>query len=195
MKAESKGIEFFGEVDKKNGKMSSAYPAWYHTNKVEELALEVDDLKRKLDSGFFEGSQRMNIKADYDAKYAKLQSIMSCSPTLSGPEKDAIAEVRKTLETEIQGAMFTRSEMMHGLADAHEEARRMTQPSISAYGLTDFCRKNGIEPVKGKISRNQAVKLWKICGKAIGEATNVESLRKDSWGGTYKVPRSLEEMA
>ncbi len=52
----------------------------------------------------------------------------------------------------------------------------------------------GIKPVNGKISRNQASTAWKICGRLLGEQTNTEALRRDSYGGTYHSGRKLEEL-
>jgi len=73
--------------------------------------------------------------------------------------------------------------MKKGLADAHEEARRMCQPCIR---LTDdeavMAQAARIKGVKSgqsyMVSRTQAEKLWKLSRKALGELANTNELRK-----------------
>jgi hypothetical protein len=79
--------------------------------------------------------------------------------------------------------MFTASDMMRGTADAHVEAERMVKPCVkiqSEYeaGLAKAC---GMNIENGKVSRNDAARIWKIQGKLLGESIlDAEQLRNQS---------------
>jgi hypothetical protein len=80
----------------------------------------------------------------------------------------------------ISDAMFKRSEMERGVADAHEEARRMSEPVLK---LEDkeliFVRAcEGKIEANGKVSRTTAERCWKIISRLLGENSNTEVLRK-----------------
>lgn len=76
--------------------------------------------------------------------------------------------------------MFTRSDMMFGVASAHEEARRMVEPVIAlTKEQLEMAEDIEIKIVGEKTSRNGASKMFKLIGKLINEPTNIEWLRKD----------------
>ena len=81
----------------------------------------------------------------------------------------------------IRDSMFSRKDMEKGLADAHEEARRMSQPCIELKDDLITFAKNCDVVVNntGKVSRKGAEKMWKIASRLLGELSNTESLRKD----------------
>jgi len=111
-------------------------------------------------------------------------------PKLSDGEKDRLARIYKEeLSPQISASLFTRTDMMKGMANPHEEAKRMVQPCIKLSGeavqFADLCKvevKNG-----NMVSRNNAAKMFKLIGKLLGMPTNIEVLRKDTYGGTVKV--------
>jgi hypothetical protein len=57
---------------------------------------------------------------------------------------------------------------------------RMTEPCIEVKGdAAQIAKACNVRMTKGKVSRDGAAKIWKILGKAIGERTNTENLRRD----------------
>ena len=117
-----------------------------------------------------------------------IDSLMLTVAHLSGHESYTIDGQRDS--------MFTRSEMKKGLADPHDEARRMVQPCIDITGNVHVARSCGIDVPTGqtKINRNQATKMWKILGRLCDERTNVEYLRKDRNTGVFHPDVPLHEM-
>ena len=115
-------------------------------------------------------------------------------PKLKGKEEEEAAKFYGHLSDQLRDAMPSRSDMKKGLADAHEEVRRMTTPIIDVRGKTKMLSNMGIEAKGGKITRTQAAKAFKIVGRVLGEPTNIEYLRRDYNHGTFHPERSLEEM-
>lgn len=73
-----------------------------------------------------------------------------------------------------------RREMKKGLADSHEEARRMTTPNIKlSPELIEVAEACNVKHTDGKISRTEAEKIWKITSRYLDEPSNTEYLRKD----------------
>ena len=111
----------------------------------------------------------------------RIDEITNSRPEIRDNERSELQRHHKELSKKISEAMFTRSEMHRGTASAHEEAKRMTQKLIGVspklMGMAKACN---VSVVKGKISRNEATKIWKILGRLIGEGTNVEGLRRDN---------------
>jgi len=176
-----KDIEFFGSVDRKEGKadgaITSEYPAWMHTYQIEELEESISRKERALDEGSIPGEHVSNSREELKREKGKLTLIKKSKPKLNATQKDKLYNDYKELGKGIEGYLFTRSDMMKGTADAHEEAERMIKPSIPVSPeIAEMCN---LKPEKGKISRNDASKAWKIIGRALGEPTNVETLRKD----------------
>lgn len=176
---------FFGEIDKnKHGNIASDYPAWMHETGIDDMREEINREERTEKMGFAapaDPERAMRLKA----KKKRLEAIESSKPKLSDKDKDEIAKYRTKLGERIGETMFTRSEMMTGRGiSAHEEAKRMSEPGISLnpkYAKMCNARTSG-----GKASRDNAVRVWKILGAAIGEPTNTEGLRRDRNDGTYK---------
>lgn len=175
--------KIFGEVDRtKEGKIKSQYPAWYYEQHIDELKESIRHRERQLESDLVipseKGIQRERLRQEKE----RLVQIESSKPTFSGVEKDELVKIRKELGDKIKASMFSKGEMDRGVADAHEEARRMVDPIIELktereLNLAEGC---GIKIKDGKISRKDAEKMWKISGKSIGDGTptNVETLRR-----------------
>ena len=195
-------ITFFGAADRvgktTQGKIASEYPAWYHDVRIDNLEQEIAENERKMAPEYvgLEESEKAKLRATTAQLKQMHTAIIASKPNLSAKDKDELAATYQYLSEQISDSMYSRSEMNKGLANAHEEARRMKKPIISADKFVMAARKMGIEIPKGqkKISRDQATKVWKICGKLLGEETNAESLRKDYKHGTFHPDRSLEEM-
>ena len=180
-----KDFNFFAETDKnKAGELSSQFPAWYFDVHISELKESIASKKRAL------RDNRIPTEAIHDNKIElanmedQLTAIEKSQPTLSDKEKDFLMKTYRAIRIKIQDTMFTRTDMLRGTADAHEEAKRMVNPIIELdkeqVGLAKSCG-GKIYEVRGKsmVSRNDASKIYKIAGKLLGEPTNVEALRRD----------------
>lgn len=181
----SKGIVYFGEVDinKKTGLPSSDYPAWCHDPQIEELKDEIRASEKAIDLELYKGKDLMRMREQLSIKKNRLEQILDSKPKVSDTDKDRIASARKELGERIGESMFTASDMMRGTADAHIEAERMVRPCVaikSEYeaGLAKSC---GMNIENGKISRNDAARIWKIQGKLLGESIlDAEQLRRQT---------------
>lgn len=182
-------VQFFGAVDRKerraNGIICSEYPAFYFTSIIDDMEEDIARKERELGSGMTPAAHAPKQKADLEREKARLVEIKNSKIKLTGKVKDEAAKVHKELGGLIQDSMFTRTDSEKGLADAHEELRRQTQPLFNVRGHTQLFHNMGINIKDGKASRNQISKVYKIIGKVLGENTNTERLRPDRRGGTY----------
>lgn len=177
-------IQFFTEVDrnKTTKKITSEYPGWYFVDReqFEDTERETTELKNQLEMEMIPKGERPYIKSQVERNEAILDKIKNSMPTLKDGDKDLVAKVYKQLGKEIGASMFTRTEMKKGLANPHDEANRMVKPCIEVNEkVAQMAEACGVRVRSGKISRNEASKIYKITGKYLGENTNVEMLRKD----------------
>lgn len=191
-------VQFFGSVDRKDGKsdgkITSEYPAFYFTTQIDELRENIARNERALESGAINPQSVPELKAEIKRDIVRLSEINKNHISLTGKDKDEAADLYKELGGQIQDSMFTRSDMMKGLANPHDELKRMKDPIIPVGKNGKIFENMGIKPVKGKVSRTQASKVFKVLGKVLGEETNVEYLRKDHKYGRYHSDVPLEEM-
>jgi len=179
-----KGLDFFTGADKnRDGKNASEYPAWMHQSQMDELRESIRQREHALDNDLVYASERMIQRDRLKKEKEKLGVIEESKPKLEGPELDRLVKARKYLGGEITKLMYSHSEMERGTADAHEEARRMTEPCVSIKGedvlpIIKACGVDGVT-VDCRISRNQAEKCWKILSAYLGEPQNTEVLRKE----------------
>lgn len=175
-------IEFFGKVDRaKDGSIGSEIPAWMLETHIEELRESVAQKERMIASGDVPASEVPYLRESYKKEKERLEEIEISKPKLSAEQIDGLHKAHKKVGEQIAESMFSRDEMMKGLADAHEEARRMVKPIIAVD--PELARACNVPVVDGKVSRNGAIKIWKIAGKYLGEGTNPEALRKDTKRG------------
>ena len=195
-----KDIEFFGAEDRFHGRkdegITSEYPSWYFKVALEELRESIAQKKRALESGNIPRSEIPYAEEALKRESKKMAQIISSVPKLSGPDRDGLAKVYKKLKGAIGDSMFTGYQMKKGLVDVHEEARRMADPIIDLKdeGEVMLAAKMGITPVNGKVSRNEASRMFKIIGRLIDEETNVETLRKEGFGSVRQSEVDLEDM-
>ena len=194
-------IQFFGACDRKGklktGSIRSEYPVWYHPQRIRELEEEIDSYDRKVASGAIDKTPNYaEYKAEIDRKRVLLNEISADIPDLKGKELDRVAKAYETLGEQIKELMPTRTNMTKGLANAHEELRKDTTPCVNVDGFVDLARECGVAiEAHGKtITRKQAMKAWKIMGRALGSNSNVEYLRRDANYGTYHGERSIDQM-
>jgi len=170
-------ISFFGKVDRKGDRITSEYPSWMLDVHVDELRESVAQRERALERGDVAPSEVNYIREALKKEKARLAEIDVAKPKLTSEQTDKVAKEYDKLGKEIKDSMFSYDEMQKGLANPHEEARRMVNPCIKV----DFevARACGVTPnEKGLVSRNDAAKIFKISGKFLGENTNVEALRR-----------------
>ena len=192
--AEEKGIVFFGEIDRnEKGQIKSEFPAYYFESNIEDLRDEIGWKKRALERKNINWEDVESTKKEVEGLEKKLHLIETSKPKLKGADKDKIYNEYKRLGGEIRDAMFPRTEMMKGLASGHEEAKRMVNPSITVDPrLAAACN---VKLTKGKASRNDASKMFKIMGKVLGDVpTNTEFLRRDRNTGKVDVVFPDEEV-
>lgn len=172
-------MEFFGSLDKsRDGRIVSHMPAWYNERQVEELREEIGRTLRALDRGEVPDSHVPKAKADLEALQRKLQDITGQKPKVGDNERNLLWKYYKALGGLIEATLFSYDEMQLGRVDPHEEARRMKDPIIALdKELVELAESCGVKPQKNMVSRDQAAKMFKICGKLLGEPTNTESLR------------------
>lgn len=182
-------IQFFGEADHSYGergakKISSTYPGWYFDVHRENLKEDIAMTENSLNMDLIPKTEVNVTREKLAQKKKRLKEIEASKPKLSGPDKDRYMKLKDKLGEKISESMFTRDEMKKGLADAHEEARRMTEPCIRVdsneaemlSGMNVSLTRDG---TAFKVSRNQASKAWKMLRKLSDESPNVESLRRD----------------
>lgn len=178
----AKKYEFFGDVDKDfRGNVRSEYPAWYFESQVEIIKEERASQIRRIERGEIPPDHIPYAKQEIAQLDERVRSIEKSKPDLTAAEKENLHKCYIELAESISESMFTRSEMMMGTASANEEARRMVSPCV---GLSPKLRAlakamNVKMDQGGKVSRNGAIKTWKIIAKLIGEGSNVEALRRD----------------
>ena len=194
-------IQFFGAVDRqgklKTGTVRSEYPCWYHPARVDELAESINKDERMVKSGAIDNlPNSQEFRSELERKKVLLTEIEKDRPILTGKDKDRVANAYLNLQGQIANLMPSYTDMTKGLANAHEENRKDTTKCVNIEGFVDIARQCGVPVEKhtNTITRKQATRAWKIMGKALGEVSNVEYLRKDENTGTFKPERTIDQM-
>lgn len=180
---------FFGKTDRKpkvdaNGnfsnKIGSSYPCYMHTAQIEKLRESIEEKEHSLSMGTVHPIEVEPTKRRLAQEKAKLESIETSKPKITPELYNKICAEEARLGSEITSALFTEYDMQKGLADPHLEASRMRLPCVTVD--KDLARRCNIDvDSKGKSTRSQAERMWKILRwlKTDGDATiNVEVLRK-----------------
>jgi len=175
----------FGPIDtNKHGKRASEYPGWYFNEQVDELKETIASSERTLRSGAISDESKELLMERLRADKERLTSILDSLPKVSEADRTRLLKFRADMGSRIAEAMFTYSDMQRGTADAHEEAKRMSEPCISIKDETGdiaaIVKACGVEHVspKGQITRTDAERAWKIISGYLEENTNTETLRK-----------------
>jgi hypothetical protein len=174
-------MKIFGDVDKtKDGKVKSQYPAWYYETHIDELRESIRHKEYQLESDLIPLSEKGITRERLKQEKERLEEIEKSKAKFTATEKDDLSKIRKDLGQRIKDGMFTRSQMEKGLADAHEEARRLSEPviEIKTEVEKELAKECEVKVIDGKVSRKGAEKIWKIASKALGEMSNTEELRK-----------------
>lgn len=172
-------FSFFGEVDKIKGQIGSEYPAWTMPHQLDTLREGIGQKERTLKTGYVgDVEATMRVREDLKKEKARLEEIVKSKPKLTAKQKEDVATEYGKLKNMIAESLFSRSDMKLGLADAHEEADRMTLPFISVD--KEIAAACNVPTFGGKVSRDGASKMYKIIGRYLGDRTNVEYLRKNA---------------
>ena len=124
-----------------------------------------------------------------------MPTIKASVPKLNGKEKDELGRLYEDMQQKISDSMYSRTDMKKGLVDVHEEARRMSEPIIPVdVKHRKFMVNHGIIPKKGKITRNEASRAYKMSGRVLDANTNTEALRRDYKTGVTKFEKTLREL-
>lgn len=173
----------FGQIDKnRSGRIASEYPAWYYDVHIENLKESIGKAKRALDRGAVQPEMVPVMRVEIERDEAKLSEIENYQPKLSVAEREKLQKLYKEeLCPLISQSLFTYTQMQKGLAPAHEEAKRMIKPvlEVNSPMLAEMVEAVGGKLIGKKASRNDVAKVFKLVGRLLGEATNVEVLRRD----------------
>jgi len=178
-------IVFFNEIDlKKDGSISSEYPCWFFDVHIEEMKESIASKKRQLKLGLVHPEMVGRVQAEVENQEKRMKEIENSKPKLSGAAQDFAYGEYKKLCDQLSDSMPTRREDRQGFVRPHEELQRLNTPYVSVDPkIAAAC---GIKGSKGKITGKQAARCVQIIGKALGENTNIERLRRDGGVESYK---------
>ena len=193
-------IKVFGDFERrKDGRPRSEYPGWYYEGRrhVEELEDSIKQRERMLKMGAVSHEKEGEYRERLEMEKERYEKIKESVPKLDGEHKDRVAKLVKELRGDISGSQFTRTDMLLGLADAHEEAQRMSTKKIPIRSEDEaaLAKEMGIKVEDGKISRTDKERLWKIGRKALGESTNTEVLRRERDSRSHEIRSALKKQA
>lgn len=185
MKDMVENLEFYGNMDKDvKGNIQSMYPAWYCEQFLNELNNQIDQMENSVRMGFVPQGSLPEHNMILEQNRQKRDDILASKPRPSQGERDRLQKAYKELGKIISDTMYTRSEMQMGLADAHTEAKFMSEHVIPVpKTLEDLFKAAQAKTEKGKATRNAFAKVFKVIGKLIDEPTNIEVLRRDKATG------------
>jgi len=177
---EEGSIQFFTEMDlDPKGRIKNTYPVYFERNQEQDIKEEIRRIETGIENRYYTGATMGEAMERLKKAKESLDRIQAIRPQFE-KQKDSISKFVKELATEISPAMYRRKELAKNLVDAHEEAKKMVEPVIR---LTPWSAKvahdNGIRVTDGKISRDDATRLWQMGREALGESRNVEFLRRD----------------
>ncbi len=172
-------IKFFGSVDcDKDGNITSDMPAWYFPRHIQVLQDSIDRKKAGLARGAYTSDMIPTVQGEIEMEEKKLNVIKRTKPNLTGPDKDKCYDAYKKIAEQIGDSMPTRRDSKLGLADPYKEMGRLKEKHFKVEDA-EIAKACGVNPVGGKISGDEANKMYQILGRALNENTNVEKLRKD----------------
>jgi hypothetical protein len=180
------GIEFFGKVDKKvdpetgEKRVTSDYPAWYFGPQNMKIEDDIGKLERGLKNDEISEKGRPAARKELEILRAKRDEINKSRPQYTSKQMDTVASITNDLGNEIRESMYSRSDEARGLVNAHRELDRQMTPCIPIKGdAITVARKLGCRISNdGKVSGNDANRIWKILRASMNEDSNVEILRR-----------------
>lgn len=171
-------FQFFSEIDfNQYGNVSGFVPAYMNPTLIEDLKREIESEEMALSRQDLNPERRSILSKSLNQKKERLHIIENEKPNI---DKDKVNNAAKEVGKLISSAMFSEYDMKKGLADAHEEARRMSERCIEvAPEIANALKGCNIEVGSDRmVSRKHLEKAWKIMNKYLGESANVERLRR-----------------
>lgn len=169
--------------DHETGEMRivNTYPLYYSNTQRDDIAEERRMIEKAIEGGLYDPVEMPEVKKRLKTLRDKEEMFAHIEPRHLEAKKDSISKLNRRIETILRDSMFSRREMEKGLADPHEEARRMSEPVISLpREIQGLAVANGIAvSSSGKINRNDLVRVWQMGQKVLGEYTDVEYIRKE----------------
>lgn len=192
-------IKFFGAVDREkndpNGKILSAYPAWYYEEKIDKLKDDIAILENRLANGRVPASSIEDHKKELELRKTRLKAILLSKPKVTGKEKDEVGRCFKYLRDQIINRLPSRTDVQRGTVNIRNEVMWKKKPSIDISDHLMVCESLGLSmPERKKITGHQGMLALKILAKLLGEEANIERLRRDFNNNTYKTDVSLDQL-
>ena len=174
---------FFTEADvSEKGQICSHVPSWSCVQLIDDLDKDIKQLSDQANDYSIAGDKRAKIAAMLSDRKER-RDMMSRKPKL---DKDKIRKLvgtereKGSLGEKISESMFSTDDMKRGIADAAIEVRRMLDPCIKlspeeaeiASGCNVQMDKNQM------VSRDDAVRVWRIGRLYNDDMSNPELLRK-----------------
>lgn len=195
----SEPIKFFGAVDRErndiNGKILSAYPAWYYDEKIDRMKDDIIVRENRIVNGRVPSDRIEEERNALDERKKRLKGIIQSKPKLTGKERDEVSKFFKHLRDQVINRLPSRTDVLKGTVEIRGEVMWKKKPSIGVEGFVPLCEALGLTmPEKKMISGHQAMLALKVLGKLLGEETNIERLRRDFNNNTYKPEVSLDSL-
>ena len=183
-------IQFFSEIDmNEKGNITSSMPAWYFEAHIDELRETIGRKERALERGYIDQDQIFRVREELKLERKQLKGIEDSKPKLGGRNKDRCWNAYKSLQDQIAETMPTRKENFDGLVSPQAELKRLKTKHIKID--PEIAKACGVNVVKGHITGDEANKCYQIIGRALGENTYTEKLRRD---GNTEAYRSMNEL-
>lgn len=175
-------ITMFGAVDrkenKKDGEIMSTEPAWFLENQLDELKEQIRQQESRISRGEVPSNELEYARSEFKKFKNRYDEIKESKPKLTGKDKDEFASFISDLSTKIEESTPSYDKIQRGHVDAQDEFKRQTQPCIKVN--PEMAKAFGIETDgKGRVSGNDAVRMWKIGSKLLGESSFSEVLRRE----------------
>lgn len=175
---EASDYQVFSEVDlNQKNQVGSYMPAWAYDTLISDLKDDITKGEITLKSSNISQERMSELRDSIEKKKERLYQILDNKPKM---DTDKVNSISSSIGEKVADSMFSYTEMQKGTVNAHEEARRMSEPCIKLDpNEANFALACNIPVGKDRqISRNQAAKMWKIARKYLGENSNVETLRR-----------------
>lgn len=202
----TKGTSFFGAMDRRDkrpdGKPSASFPAWYFENHIERLRRRISNMKAILNNPNALPDAKQFARNEVISAKAMIAEILKGKPNfkeMGAKSKDYLWNFYKWSGAVISEDMPTVSQMKGGamgkwVFDANEHLKRENAKRINITKYADIARACDRQIVKDCVNIKDLQVMWKIVGRLLDEATNVEVLRRDEVGVVGYKDRPLYEV-
>jgi hypothetical protein len=178
-------ITFFTEMDiDRKGRLRASYPFYMDRKRMDRNKEELRRYRGMVERGEVPAEYTGEVMERIRAYETEIHYMEEHMPKITKNLKK-IRKYRDDLQDIIAPSMFEKKEMIDGIVDPNEEARRMSEPVIAVPDhLRQFISDNGGRISKqGKACRDDLVRVWQMCQDSFIQAgefvhTDAEVLRK-----------------